>query len=42
MKSSHMIVNYHVNILVKMVFQGVSNGLVGFDLYFWRKPVKCK
>jgi len=21
---------------------GYSNGLVGFDLYFWRKPVKCK
>ncbi|NOY67499.1 MAG: hypothetical protein GXP13_08860 [Gammaproteobacteria bacterium] len=21
---------------------GFSNGLVGFDLYFWRTPVKCK
>jgi len=21
---------------------GSLNGLVGFDLYFWRKPIKCK
>ena len=21
---------------------GNANGLVGFDLFFWRKPIKCK
>ena len=21
---------------------GNANGLVGFDLYFWKKPIKCK
>ena len=21
---------------------GYSNGLIGFDLYFWRKPIECK
>ena len=21
---------------------GDSNGLIGFDMYFWRKPVECK
>ena len=22
--------------------RGNANGLVGFDLYFWKKPIKCK
>ena len=22
--------------------KGNANGLVGFDLHFWRKPIKCK
>lgn len=22
--------------------KGYSNGLIGFDLYFWRKPIECK
>ena len=22
--------------------KGQSNGLTGFDLYFWRKPIECK
>lgn len=22
--------------------KGYSNGLTGFDLYFWRKPIECK
>jgi hypothetical protein len=34
---------YHSNLsCISFGEDGGSNGLVGFDHYFWRKPVKCR